>query len=337
MPVSARAMFRAISLNETPSPSTTISLKIYYPASYGDSDQERNTGVVPAAKRFGRMPVIIMMPGINVDPYCYSWLAKSLALAGIVTVCYQIIAEEMPGFTSLTPGLDINLLRAENYGEQSSATAIGPLLAELHALQQEGVLAGMLDLDKVILGGHSAGGTGALLNANRQWYPEICGVFSYGAHTGAATVLGWPENTILSLPDTLPVLIIGGLQDGVIANSAKRYSENNDNSNATEPLERTYQLAVDDGCVPAYLVLLKDANHFSLVYPKDQSTGRPFIDFDETASGQSIRHLLRDIIRTFVEKCSAEEQTAEIGLTPVIHDNLELIHRYESSTKNSKV
>ena len=42
----------------------------------GDSEEERNSGVVPVDDRHGPLPVVILMPGINVGPESYAWLAR---------------------------------------------------------------------------------------------------------------------------------------------------------------------------------------------------------------------------------------------------------------------
>ncbi|MEP5568437.1 MAG: hypothetical protein ABJN62_11425, partial [Halioglobus sp.] len=205
-----RAIYRAIALPDAEAPYDRASLKVYYPAKYGDSDEERNSGLVPADTASAPFPVVIILPGINLGPEAYTWLARDLARAGVASVTYTLIAEEMPGYISQTPGLALSELTAERYGQSPSATAIGPILKDLHALNEEGLFAGTLDLNNVILAGHSAGGTVALLNARPDWFPGIAGALAYGAHTGAATALGYPEDAMFAVPDQLPLLIMGG-------------------------------------------------------------------------------------------------------------------------------
>jgi hypothetical protein len=50
--------------------------------------------------------------------------------------------------------------------------------------------------------------------------PRLRAAFAYGAHTAAVVQLGYPAGKILPLPDQLPLILMGGTQDGVIANSS---------------------------------------------------------------------------------------------------------------------
>ena len=146
-----RAIYRAIAIDDSPAPYDRASLKIFYPGNYSGSDEERNSGVIPADSSGAPFPVVIIMPGINVGPESYSWLAHKLAECGIVAVTYTLVAEEMPGYISLTPGLSISGLMPQNYADQPSATALEPIIRELKAINSSGVLAGLLDLEKVVL------------------------------------------------------------------------------------------------------------------------------------------------------------------------------------------
>lgn len=296
----ARAFFRAITLPGATPPHDHASLKIFYPARLTGSDEERNTGVVPAAIELAPFPVVIMLPGINVGPESYSWLAQALALRGIVTVTFTHVAEEMPGYVSLTPGLDISALLPEHYGTRPSATAVAPIIEALHRVNEDSVLAGQLDLEKIVLGGHSAGGTVALLNADPDWFDGVAAGFSYGAHSAAATALGYGEGDLFLLPGKLPTLIMGGTRDGCIANSAARYGEGGEPS-PTAAIERTFEEAIKRDQNDCYLALIEGANHFSLAYPADHSTGRPFIDMSTTNPDEAIRNYLAELIVTFID------------------------------------
>jgi len=304
-PHQVRAFFDAVEIDELKAPYNTASLKVFYPASYSDSPEERNTGVVPATDTGSPFPVVIMMAGINVDASGYGWLARRLAQAGIVTVCYQLVSEEMPGFISVTPGLEIAALTPPRYGKGPSATALSAIISKLKSLNTNGLLAGKLALNTVILGGHSAGGSAALFNAEPDWFEGIAGVFSYGAHSGASTLLGWPEDTLLPLPAKVPNLIMGGTEDGCIANSAARYSQNQNTCDATAKVEQTFAEALTlDGNAPTVgqnaLALFSGANHFTLAYPHDETTGRPFIDRPAIGDENALRTMMGTFIETFV-------------------------------------
>jgi alpha-beta hydrolase superfamily lysophospholipase len=320
-----RAIYRAIAIPNCPAPYDRASLKVFYPAQFSNSEEERNSGVVPIDSDQAPFPVVIMMPGINVGPEAYTWLARELAQQGIVTVTYTLVAEEMSGYISLTPGLSIAALAPERYGQTPSATAVMPILEELRGINSSGVLAGALDLDKVILGGHSAGGTVALLNARPDWFPGVCAAFSYGAHLGAATALGYSPDALFRAPAELPLLIMGGTRDGCIANSSGRYGD--DAASATRRVEQTFDEALDCQRGDCYLAIIDGANHFSLAHPADDSTGRPFIDMATTQPDGALRKLLSGLICRFCLAMGRSDSQAQQELASILQGEDPLITR----------
>jgi len=324
MPV--RALYRAVRIPAAEAPYDRASLKVYYPASPTGSEQERNSGVVPASADRAPFPVVLIMPGINVGPESYGWLARKLAEAGRIAVTYTLVAEEMPGYISLTPGLDIAALAPDAYGAKASATAVMPILEELKELNTRGVLAGRLDLERVVLGGHSAGGTVAILNARPDWFPGIAAAFSYGAHAGAATALGYPAGSLFELPAGLPLLIMGGTEDGCIANSAGRYGEASEGS-ATAKVEQTFDQGLVSSRGDSYLAIIEGANHFSLAWPQDDTTGRPFIDLPTTRPDAALRELLANLVDWFLCATLDGDQPARARLESTLLAGHELIRR----------
>jgi pimeloyl-ACP methyl ester carboxylesterase len=127
----------------------------------------------------------------------------------------------------------------------------------------------MLNLDHIVLGGHSAGGTIALQNADARYFPQIKAAFAYAGHTMVATVMGFPAGTVLALPPR-PMLIMGGTEDGVIAASSGRYGQESTHN----PILRTFREAAQQGA----LVIFEGANHFACVHPMDTTTGRGFLE-----------------------------------------------------------
>lgn len=119
--------------------------------------------------------------------------------------------------------VDLAMFAPGAYGSGPTATAMPAILNVLQELHHEGVLAGLLDLQHIVIGGHSAGGRAAIESASAQFFPQVAGAFGYGVHTAAVTQLGYEPGTILPLPDNLPLLLMGGTQDGVIARSSFRY------------------------------------------------------------------------------------------------------------------
>ncbi|MCY4425903.1 MAG: hypothetical protein OXC05_02575 [Halieaceae bacterium] len=292
-----RALYREAVIESASPPYDHITLKVYYPAAFGNTDEERNSGVIPAVQHGAPFPVVLMFPGINVDPQSYAWLAKAMAASGLVFVTFSHIAEEMPGYVSLSPGLDLGALTPREYGSHCSATCLPSLLQELSALNRSGVLAGKLNLDCIVFGGHSAGGSVALFNARRAWCPGLAGCFVYGAHAGAATVLGWAEQSLMALPAEVPTLFMGGDQDGVIAASAHRYGT--EAGHPTAIIERSFEQAGGNASGNCWLAIFKGANHFSCVWPQDDSTGRPYLDRAETIDGAELRESISRLTLDF--------------------------------------
>jgi len=302
-----RAVYRACEIPGAAAPYDRAFLKIFYPALPDNGEEQRNSGLVPADTRQAPYPVLIMMPGINVGPESYTWLARALAMQGIVTATYSMIGEEMPGYVSLTPGLDLAAITPESFGTIPSGTAIAGIITAPEKENAAGVLGGCIDTGRIILAGHSAGGSVALYNANPNWFPQVTGAIAYGAHAAASTALGFDENTILDLPSELPLLLIGGTRDGVIASSVHRYGSSEEK--APDRVLQTFEKGINADRGDSYLVIVRGANHFSLASPLDESTGRHFLDEPEEGDNECIRALLSDLFISFVrDVCSGSTQ-----------------------------
>lgn len=325
-----RAFFRAVKVETAVSPHDTITLKIYYPAAPKGDETEQMTGVVAADAAQAPFPVVILMPGINVGPEAYHWLAVALAEKGLVVVTYIWVAEEMPGYISLTPGVDINAVREGNYGTKPTCPALQPILNELrdtqHATRNMNPLKDLLDLDKIILGGHSAGGTMALQSVHPDWFPQVKGVFTYGAHLMASTMLGYEAGTVLPMLGKRPLLLIGGNRDGVIEASTRRYGIEGGPLTA---LERTFAESATGGQNDSYLVVLEGANHFSLVHPVDETTGRPFLDHPTTQPDDQMRNEIVTLINFFIDAHIRGNPRAKIGLKQQLSSGNPLIAKSE--------
>lgn len=168
-------------------------------------------------------------------------------------------------------------------------------------------MAGLLDLQHVILGGHSAGGRVAVESADPRFFPQVVAAFAYAAHTVAIVQLGYESGRILPLPDSLPLMLIGGTCDGVIANSSARYGVIWEH--ATTPVIRTFQEAIAGGRGDSYLLLLEGANHFSVVYPFDSTTGSSFLDFPATQPEEQLRDLIAEAIGFFIDAHARPQPT----------------------------
>lgn len=322
-----RAIYRTANAGVavSPSPYNTLMMKLFYPAAPTGSEEEQNSGVIPADASQAPFPVVIFMPGVNVGLEGYQWLAVRLAQAGLVVVTYNWVAEDMPGYVSLTPGVNLAALAPDVYGSQPTSTALAAIRAELLRLNYpshtpKNPLTGLLDLKKIILGGHSAGGTMALQNCNPRWFSGVAAAFSYAAHTMASTMLGYPPETILPLPDACPCLIMGGTEDGVIAASSGRYAS--ERSHPTTAIERTFHEALKGGREDCYLALLKGANHFTMTYPQDETTGRPFLDWPTTQPEAALRDLVADLILQFINAHIRHQPEAHTALAQMQNDLL---------------
>lgn len=322
-----RAFFRAATVEEAASPYNTIHLKVFYPAHMTGSDQEQDLGVVPADTRQAPFKVVVFFNGINCGPELYQWLAVQLAGRGLVVVTFAWVSENIPGMVALTPGVDLKMLTPGMYGKGPTASALPALLRALEQLQADGVLAGLLDLDQIILGGHSAGGRVAIESAGSQFFSQVVGSFAYGAHTAATVQLGYAPNTILPLPDSLPLLLIGGTEDGVIAKSSHRYGVTWEN--ATTPVLRTFQDAIAGGRGDSYLLLLEGANHFSIADPFDATTGRPFLDFPATQPPAQLRELMAEAIGLFIDAHVRHQTPALEALDRLLAANNPLVAAFE--------
>lgn len=322
-----RAFFRAAKVESAKPPYDTIHLKVLYPARMSADEQESNFGVVPADNQQAPFPVVIFFSGINCSPEAYQWLAVELVQRGLVVVTFAWVAEYLPGMVGLTPGAEIANSTPTTYGTAPTASALPALLAELKSLQADGVLAGMLNLQQIILGGHSAGGRVAIENANPRFFPQVAAAFAYGAHSAATTMLGFEPGTILPLPSAQPLLLVGGTCDGVIAASSRYYGMSA--GDATTSVIRTFCEAIVGGRNDSYLVLLEGANHFSIVDPLDTTTARSFLDLPATQPEDTIRSLLAESIALFIDAHVRKKPEALLALNQLLSNANPLVARFE--------
>tara|TARA_R110001583_G_scaffold97861_1_gene242714 strand:+ start:1808 stop:2791 length:984 start_codon:yes stop_codon:yes gene_type:complete len=321
--MTVRAFYDAAKVGEALAPYDTIHLKIYYPASLDDSMEQINMGVVPARADSAPWPVAIFMPGTNVPVESYAWLAKELAENGIVTVLYSWIKEDMPGFICLSPGIELKNLTPSTFGSAPTASALPALYSAIERINSGGVLHNRLDLNAIVIGGHSAGGSAALLNNNPAWFPWLKGCFTYAAHAAASTQLGFANDSMLNICADLPYLLMAGSRDGVIAASSFRYGDDKA-SGSTDRIERTFSESIAREQGDTHFVKILGANHFSFTHPTDSTTGRQFLDWEYEGSDDDIRSCMATLITSFI-KGQLLGDSAEMNTFSKTIDNNQLI------------
>lgn len=252
-------------------PFDTAHLKVYYPAVASGDDAERLTGVFAPDPTDAPYPVVVLLSGVNVGQESYRRFACAIAASGFVVVTMDRVAELFGGQRGLTPGVDLDAARPDAYGTRPTCPTIGAILAALAELNEHAPLRGALDLNRIALGGHSAGGTVVLQSA--RFFPSVAAVFAWGAHTMVATMLGWEPGTVLPAQVTCPVLFGVGTNDGVIQGSADRYGE--EGENRPDPVRRTFLEALPTG--DHLLAVVPGANHFGIA-DADPTAARAFLD-----------------------------------------------------------
>jgi pimeloyl-ACP methyl ester carboxylesterase len=322
-----RAFYQAIKVEDAQPPFDTIYLKVTYPAKISGSEMENNFGTFAADHEKAPFPIVIFMNGFNCGAEMYNWLAIALAQKDLVVVTYNWITEDFPGIANLSPGVNLAACKPENYGNMPTSTALPAILDKLESLQTSGILAGMLDLDKIILGGHSAGGRVALESANPRFFPQLAATFGYAVHSLGGLNLGFEPGTILPLPNSIPTLLMGGTCDGIIFRSSQRYGV--DYENATTPIARTFSEAIAGGRNDSYLVLLEGANHFTIAHPQDTTTARAFLDFPATQPEEQLRSFFAELIGLFIDTHIHDRPSALQSLNQLLDLNNPLIYAWE--------
>ncbi len=271
---------------------------LFYPGDDGRLDEARLTGQVPAAETDAPWPVVAIVPGINVVPDSYRWLAHRLVADGLCVVTYAAIGSLGPAGRGITPGIDLAALAPGTIGTRPSCTALEPLLAHLAELaaDEHSPVAGHLDLGRVVVGGHSAGGTAVLHNSDPSWVPGLQAVFAYAAHTMVATSLGYGEAAVAAVPSKVPVMLLSGADDGVIAASRDRYRGD---EGIHDPVRQTFAEAIGRQQGDLWLVELADAGHFAICWPVDTTSGRSFLESGSAGADSAVRELLGDLIAAF--------------------------------------
>ena len=127
----------------------------------------------------------------------------------------------------------------------------------------------------------------------------------------AIVQLGYPPGTILAVADALPMMLIGGTCDGVIASNSSLYGLTWERP--TTPIELTFQ-AMIGGRNDRYLLLVAGANHFSIADPIDTTIGTSYLDFPATQAEDRSRDLIAEAIGLFIDAhvCHRSQSVADL-------------------------
>lgn len=297
----ARSLVNAARVAGATPPYDTLSLRLFYPAQADMGERERETGLLPADKTDAPFPVVLFFSGVNCPAHSYHWLAADLVAHGLAVLVFDWVAENLPGRISLTPGIRREVLAPERYGTEPSSAALPAILDTLERMNAHGVLAGALDLNRLVLGGHSAGGMVALMNADPRWYPQVRAAFSYCSSPLPTLALGgWPRGVMALLPSATPVLMLGASEDGIgdLHNLAAGLA----GQSGADTLIAAFEQSLTSARGDAYLIILRGANHHTLCHPRDDTLGRTFADLPALTTEFGLRRLMASLIGAFIAK-----------------------------------
>jgi hypothetical protein len=246
-------------------------------------------------------------------------------MAGMAVVTYTWVCEEKDGTVHTSPGVQRKRLGRKRYGRKPSCPALPAIFSELKRLNKNGVLAGQLNLSCVILGGHALGGTMALLNANRDLFPAVSGAFSYAGHTLADPNEGWDKNAVLPLAPDMPLLLIGGTADSVIDSDTRHLSGKN--ASPCWAMEHSFDHGINGKRGDRYLVVLEGASHYTFATPRDETTGRYFLDRRTRGRGKPFRKYLAQLIVTFCDRVCCGDPMSAADLDAMCDSEHALVHR----------
>jgi len=310
-----RSFWRAVQVETEDPPYNTIHLKIYYPY----FENELNT-------KQSQLPVVIFFNAVNCEARMYHWLAIELVESGAIVAMFNWVANNPPGSINLSPGVDLDSWK-KSYGKLPTASALPSILNELECLESSEQLKGKIDLEKIILGGHSIGGRVALENADPDWFGAVKAAFSYGAHCLAPIALGYARATLRKLPSQLPVLLMGGTKDGVIAKSNSSYGLIGEDP--ISPLIGTFSEGFSSENNDKYLVLFKGANHYSIADSIDLTQENVYVDFPTTRPQSVYRDLIGKIIANFIQAFVCNDLLARAKLDRLLDFDLALIAKVD--------
>ena len=311
LPMMVRSVYAAGVLENRAAPFDRVQMRVFYPAEFTGTQQERMSGMLPVASGVDRLPIVVFLPGVNVTIDSYRWFAEFLAARGFVVVLPWVIESMSPGVTAMTAGVDRAASSPAELGSRPACFALSAVLSALEELDSSGSpLAGHLDLSNVAFGGHSAGGSMALLSSSARWFPSLRCTFTFGAHLLGSQLAGWEPGSVMTInDDSVPLLLIAGTNDGVVAASAGRYGETAETRE--DPMRRTFARGLPDpvhAC--SHMVLIDGADHFAIVNPLDPTAARSFLEPSTPTDAPLHRNLICALSESFLRSHLYADVTA---------------------------
>ena len=270
--------------------------------------------MIPVDNKRTPLPVVILIPDVDMPQENYSWLAEALAQAGMAAVSYNWVHEHADGLVKSGPGLQSKRLSRKRLGRKPSCPALPAVMAELKRMNKRGPLAGALNLSCIVLGGHAAGGSAALLNANREWFPNLCGAFAYASHTLTEPGNGWERGEVMPLPRDMPLLLMAGTEDGVLAHRLPGTGTRPE----TWAVEKTFTDGVKGRRGDRHLVLVAGASHYTFTSPRDTASGSGFLDRRTRGKGKALRAYLAKLIVTFCDQTCRKDPMSRADMEALV-------------------
>ena len=317
----------------------TIVLKVVYPKESNDSSNKNSSSSNNNNNNKNKLPVVLFLGGADCPHESYMWLATQLAEAGYCVVLSSCVVSFGGNLSMLlsTP-FDLSMLSSlESYKKNPCSAGIREILQELHTLDvtQQNPLHQRLDLECLVVGGHSSGGRIVLDLVSFDNPFPIKAAFSYGASLVTSNSMGsFAENGSVQQCDRTvqpPLLLMGGSRDGVSARISK-FKEND----PTESLQRTVDesLVLSKGDVD--FIVFRGCNHMVFCSPIDPTCGAVDKDFplsvEPPLDGDQARRIMGDAIREFCNLHTQRGNDDESGGAKVFQPKIpqELYHTARS-------